>query len=292
MTTGFLSKLITKNCHLLTTRTVDDAPGLKAFKVPNLNLLITRRTVDDEVAPGLLTFKVPGKPAAKKAAGPAVGKKADVPSQNKNVREDVDRAEIRISHSTRLKSVALREPAITSLKEQVRALQELDIPGWSGKNVQVQQQVIEVVSHIASTATKFPKISIAGICERVPALKTRAQAMKCLTTFSEAMGTGFIFERLSKIMKEHKNPKVLSEGLLWMVSVDDFGVAHLKLKDVFHFCNDIGLQSSAAATTIIATIKLIGVLHKLVGSDIKAFLSDVMPALLSVIEAECEKNPF
>ncbi|GKE07697.1 hypothetical protein Tco_1411248 [Tanacetum coccineum] len=39
MTTGFLSKLITKNCHLLTTKTVDDAPGLKAFKVPNQNLL-------------------------------------------------------------------------------------------------------------------------------------------------------------------------------------------------------------------------------------------------------------
>jgi hypothetical protein len=32
-------------------------------------------------------------------------------------------------------------------------------------------------------------------------------------------------------MKEHKNPKVLSEGLLWMVSaVDDFGVSLLKLK--------------------------------------------------------------
>ena len=32
-------------------------------------------------------------------------------------------------------------------------------------------------------------------------------------------------------MKEHKNPKVLSEGVLWMVSaVEDFGVAHVKLK--------------------------------------------------------------
>lgn len=32
-------------------------------------------------------------------------------------------------------------------------------------------------------------------------------------------------------MKEHKNPKVLSEGILWMVSaVEDFGVSHLKLK--------------------------------------------------------------
>lgn len=59
--------------------------------------------------------------------------------------------------------------AITSLKEQVVALQELDqsveilirllcaVPGWSEKNVQVQQQVIEIVSHIASTASKFPK---------------------------------------------------------------------------------------------------------------------------------------
>jgi cytoskeleton-associated protein 5 len=32
-------------------------------------------------------------------------------------------------------------------------------------------------------------------------------------------------------MKEHKNPKVLSEGILCMVSaVEDFGVSHLKLK--------------------------------------------------------------
>ena len=32
-------------------------------------------------------------------------------------------------------------------------------------------------------------------------------------------------------MKEHKNPKVLSEGLLWMVSaVEDFGISLLKLK--------------------------------------------------------------
>ncbi|CAL9248825.1 unnamed protein product, partial [Arabidopsis halleri] len=32
-------------------------------------------------------------------------------------------------------------------------------------------------------------------------------------------------------MKEHKNPKVLSEGFLWMVStVDEFGVSLMKLK--------------------------------------------------------------
>ncbi|GJV58210.1 MOR1-like protein isoform X1 [Tanacetum coccineum] len=157
---------------------------------------------------------------------------------------------------------------LTRKRNMYIALQELDFHGWSEKNV-------------------------AGICERVADIKTCAQAMKCLTTFSESMGTGFIFEIMSKIMKEHKNPKVLSEGLLWMVfAVDDFGVAHLKLKDVFNFCKDTGLQSSAAVATRNATIKLIGVLLKFVGPDIKAFLLDVMPALLSVVEAECEKNPF
>ncbi|XP_045826798.1 uncharacterized protein LOC123918715 isoform X4 [Trifolium pratense] len=67
-----------------------------------------------------------------------------------------------------------------------------------------------------------------------------------------------------KFMKEHKNHKVRSEGILWMVSaVVDFGVSHLKLKDCIDFVKEIGLQSSAAATRN-ASIKLLGVLHKFV----------------------------
>ncbi|KAK3018876.1 hypothetical protein RJ639_004441 [Escallonia herrerae] len=193
-------------------------------------------------------------------------------------------------------------------KEHLEALKDLDqsveilvrllcaVPGWNEKNVQVQQQVIDAITFIASTASKFPKkcvvLCIQGITERVADIKIRAHAMKCLTTFSEAVGPGFIFERMFKIMKEHKNPKVLSEGLLWMVlTVEDFGVSLLKLKEIIDFCKDVGLQSSAAATRN-ATIKLIGVLHKFVGPDIKGFLSDVKPALLSALDAECEKNPY
>ncbi|KAL8032653.1 hypothetical protein ABFX02_13G110200 [Erythranthe guttata] len=211
---------------------------------------------------------------------------------------------------TQLKSAVWKErlEAITSFKEQVEALTSLDpsveilirllcvLPGWNEKNVQVQQQLIDIITHIASTASKFPKkcvvLCLLGITERVADIKTRGQAMKCLTTFCEAVGPGFIFERLYKIMKEHKNPKVLSEGLLWMVSaVDDFGISYLKLKDLIEFCKDTGLQSSAAATRN-STIKLIGSLHKFVGPDIKSFLSDVKPALLSALDAEYEKNPF
>ncbi|KAJ6724153.1 CYTOSKELETON-ASSOCIATED PROTEIN 5 [Salix viminalis] len=211
---------------------------------------------------------------------------------------------------SQLKSAVWKErlEAISSLKEQVEGLQNLDqsveilirllcaIPGWNEKNVQVQQQVIEVITYLASTASKFPKkcvvLCLLGISERVADIKTRALAMKCLTAFTEAVGPGFVFDRLYKIMKEHKNPKVLSEGILWMVlAIDDFGVSHLKLKDLIDFCKDTGLQSSVAASRN-ATIKLLGALHKFVGPDIKGFLADVKPALLSALDAEYEKNPF
>ncbi|KAL5195472.1 Protein MOR1 [Glycine soja] len=211
---------------------------------------------------------------------------------------------------TQLKSAVWKErlEAISSLKQQVEGLQDLDqsveilirlvctLPGWSEKNVQVQQQVIEVITHIGSTATKFPKkcvvLCLSGLSERVADIKTRAHAMKCLSTLSEAVGPGFIFERLYKIMKEHKNPKVLSEGILWMVSaVEDFGVSHMKLKDLIDFLKEIGLQSSNAATRN-ASIKFLGVLHRFVGPDIKGFLTDVKPALLSALDTEYEKNPF
>ncbi|XP_068640507.1 protein MOR1-like isoform X2 [Aristolochia californica] len=211
---------------------------------------------------------------------------------------------------SQLKSGVWKErlEAIVMLKEEVEGLETIDqnveilirflciVPGWGEKNVQVQQQVIEVITHIASSSKKFPKrcvvLCLLGLSERVADIKTRNYAMKCLTTFCEAVGPGFVFERLYKVMKEHKNPKVLSEGISWMVSaVDDFGVSHIKLKDIIEFCKDTGLQSSTAATRN-ATIKLFGVLHKFVGPDVKGFLSDVKPALLSALDAEYEKNPF
>ncbi|XP_027924008.1 protein MOR1-like [Vigna unguiculata] len=209
-----------------------------------------------------------------------------------------------------LKSAAWKErlEAISSLKEQVEGLQDLDqsaeilihllctLPGWGEKNVQVQLQVIEVVTLIGSTVAKFPKkcvvLCLSGLSERVADIKTRAHAMRCLSTLCEVVGPGFIFERLYKIVKEHKNPKVLSEGILWMVSaVEDFGVSQINLKDLIDFLKDIGLHSSAAATRN-ASIKLLGVLHRFVGPEIRGFLTDVKPALLSALDTEYEKNPF
>lgn len=51
--------------------------------------------------------------------------------------------------------------------------------------------------NIAKSVCFLLFIYFTGLSERVADIKTRAQAMKCLTTFSEAVGPGFIFERVS-----------------------------------------------------------------------------------------------
>ncbi|CAL9199780.1 unnamed protein product [Musa hybrid cultivar] len=279
-------------------------------------------------AVSMLSGRKPIQTATKKSVSVKTNvKKADGAGQSKALgsveTEDVEPGEmsleeiegrlgslIKAETISQLKSGVWKErlEAVGLLKQEVENLQNLDqsaeilirflcaVPGWSEKNVQVQQQVIEVITYIVSTVKRLPKrcvvLCLLGISERVADIKTRSQAMKCLTTFSEAVGPGFIFDRLYKIMKDHKNPKVLSEGISWMVSaVEDFGVSHIKLKDLIDFCKDIGLQSSTAATRN-ATIKLIGTLHKFVGPDIKGFMTDVKPALLSVLDAEYEKNPY
>ncbi|KAF3582062.1 hypothetical protein DY000_02029390 [Brassica cretica] len=256
---------------------------------PNSEAPVVRKS-----AASMLSGKRPAlsAPASKKTGTAKTGgSKKDAAVRNESSKsveppEDVEPAEMgleeienRLGSLVKTETISLlkssvwkeRLEATLSLKEEIEGLQELD------KSVEILVRLL---------------CAVPGASERVADIKTRASAMKCLTAFCEAVGPGFVFERLYKIMNGHKNPKVLSEGLLWMVSaVDDFGVSLLKLKDLIDFCKDVGLQSSTAATRN-ATIKLLGALHKFVGPDIKGFFNDVKPALMSALDTEYEKNPF
>ncbi|CAN6705726.1 unnamed protein product [Malus baccata var. baccata] len=137
--------------------------------------------------------------------------------------------------------------AISSFKQQVEGLQDIDhsieilvrllcaVPGLSEKNV----QVVAVDEHI---------------------------------WLSNLVSNGVMhFDSFKKIMKEHKNPKVLSEGVLWMVSaVEDFGVAHMKLKN-------------SNKNLVAATLTVVGTVASAMGAPVEKFsksiLSDVLKCL-------------
>ncbi|KAG6383714.1 hypothetical protein SASPL_156515 [Salvia splendens] len=179
----------------------------------------------------------------------------------------------------------------------------LELCRWIGKDP-VKSILFEKMRDTMASESSFVRRSAASMLSGKKPITAAPAATKKATSGKSGTnkkGDAGGQTKMYKIMKEHKNPKVLSECLLWMVSaVDDFGTSHIKLKDLIDFCKDIGLQSSAAATRN-ATVKLIGVLHKFVGpegliiftlpEDIKGFLSDVKPALLSTLDAEYEKNP-
>lgn len=62
-------------------------------------------------------------------------------------------------------------------------------------------------------------------------------------------------------MKEHKNPKVLSEGILWMVSaVEDFGISHVKLKVIRVLLWPI--HSFFSCVLLLLSVAIIGYLKK------------------------------
>ncbi|CAI5997789.1 unnamed protein product [Closterium sp. NIES-65] len=208
-----------------------------------------------------------------------------------------------------LKSSAWKErlEAMTSIKEMVPSMADAQAnvetivrlisttPGWSDKNVQVLQKMLECVSALADKVDRFPKkcvvLCIEGLIERVGDIKTRIQATACLTTLAECVGPQFIFTRSIPIVSAHKNPKVLAESITWMVTaVDDFGTAQLNLKELLEFVKNVGLGSSNAPCRSAAT-KLLGAMHKYVGPDLKGFLSDLKPALMISVETEFEKNP-
>ncbi|CAI5988183.1 unnamed protein product [Closterium sp. NIES-65] len=208
-----------------------------------------------------------------------------------------------------LKSSAWKErlEAMTSIKEMVPSMADAQAnvetivrlisttPGWSDKNVQVLQKMLECVSALADKVDRFPKkcvvLCIEGLIERVGDIKTRIQATACLTTLAECVGPQFIFTRSIPIVSAHKNPKVLAESITWMVTaVDDFGTAQLNLKELLEFVKNVGLGSSNAPCRSAAT-KLLGAMHKYVGPDLKGFLSDLKPALMTSVETEFEKNP-
>lgn len=62
-----------------------------------------------------------------------------------------------------------------------------------------------------------------GLSERVADIKTRAHAMKCLTTFSEAVGPGFIFERVSMVALWGIYPIIIG-GIYLVLMIYDHGL--------------------------------------------------------------------
>lgn len=68
----------------------------------------------------------------------------------------------------------------------------------------------------------------AALAEKLSDIKLKGPAGDCLLDFTEATCPQFVFSQLYQYTAGHKNPKVTSEALLWMVkALEDFGTASI-----------------------------------------------------------------
>lgn len=169
------------------------------------------------------------------------------------------------------------------------------VPGWGEKNFQVLQLVFETIAHLAANSRGVGRrevvVAMGGLHDKAADAKLKTTVGDTLTALSEAVGPGFVAGQLHAKAAAHKNPKVLSESLLWIAgAVEGFGIAALDVKQLVEWVKG-DLASTAPATRAAATALLVA-MHRQLGAGVVPMVAEhVKPALWATVEAELSKNP-
>ncbi len=131
-------------------------------------------------------------------------------------------------------------------------------------------------------------IFLLGIVEKLADAKVKPAGFECLFCFSEATSPSFVLGVLFQNSSKHKNPKVVTEALLFVASsVEEFGSVGLQLKLLVDFikeCLEItnpGVKSQA--------VKTLGTMRKVMGPGLRDFVADVKSTVLATIDEEFSK---
>lgn len=109
-----------------------------------------------------------------------------------------------------------------------------------------------------------------------------------LSVMRNALPTRCFHSLAYEPMIKQKAPKAQADTLLWVEqAIRDFGIQGLAIRDFIEFLKN-GLKSSNAGVRTNATKTLV-TLRIYVGADIKTFLQDLNPTLLSTIESDFDK---
>ncbi|ORX61016.1 ARM repeat-containing protein [Piromyces finnis] len=164
-------------------------------------------------------------------------------------------------------------------------------PGWKESNFQVNTRMYNVFKHISSASSfnePIAAISIPKITEKISDLKIKKIAGECLESYIEAIGFQTVLKYMYETLKETNNPKTIADAFLWINSnLLDFGHKGVDVTELINILK-IGFNHSAPACRKNA-IAVISTLRMFCGPDIRSFIEDLNPSLLSTIDAEFEK---
>lgn len=191
-------------------------------------------------------------------------------------------------------ALATKAPDVLTTHCEVIIRQLGIAPGWEDRNQQVTAKCFEIVAFLARGAPDFRKqaamLSMEAVVSKVADPKLKTAAADVLTAWSEAVGPKFVVAQLYKRAAAHKNPKVLELALAWCsYAFVEFGGRSFDMKVTISAVKECISNTNPGVKA--AAVTLLGSIHTAYGAPVKAFLTDVKPALMPVIEAELVRCP-
>ncbi|KAG1588318.1 hypothetical protein G6F48_005356 [Rhizopus delemar] len=165
-------------------------------------------------------------------------------------------------------------------------------PSWKEMNFQVMSKMFYCIQILATRCSKFSKacatLCIPAMVEKLSDIKLKRPAGECLMVIAERTSLQFVLSQAYPVLKSAKSPKVLSDSLLWIHScLIDFGIAGLQIRDLIDLVKFALGNTNVAVRTSAVTV--LGALRQYIGPEIKSFIGNANPALLTIIETEFER---
>lgn len=186
----------------------------------------------------------------------------------------------------------------TNDKASMLLLSLARIPGWEDKNFQVVNKLFEISTKAAqeskSTDFGFAHASciVQGAVEKIHEIKHRSQATTALIVACERVGPKYVILLVHEKAANHKNPKVLSECLIWITKmIDQFGYVNIDCDgNIASWMNDdLGSSNPSVRSQALA---LLGECHSQVGpAPFQSLMNTLKPALVTSLSEMFAKKP-
>ncbi|KAG8185075.1 hypothetical protein JTE90_029692 [Oedothorax gibbosus] len=163
-------------------------------------------------------------------------------------------------------------------------------PGFKDNNFQILKLRFEILVYIAENA-KISQITVehclSDIVDKIGDVKNGTFAGLALTAFAEATSLEYISLAVLNLAFAQKNPKNLSESLIWLsATIKLFGLK-IQVKEVVDYLKK-GFASTNPAVRN-AALALVGTMYLYIGKPLRTFFEDEKSTLLQQIDAEFEK---
>lgn len=163
-------------------------------------------------------------------------------------------------------------------------------PGFKDNNFQILKLRFEILAYIADNA-QISHITVvhclSDLVDKIGDAKNGTYAGLALTALAGATNLEYVSLEVLNLAFNQKNPKNLSESLVWLsTAIKQFGLK-IQVKEVVDYLKK-GFSSTNPAVRN-AALALVGTIYLYVGKSLRMFFENEKPALLQQIDAEFDK---